>query len=100
MASAANTAEAISGRAPGLPECDFPPSTYVVYPMDGTNMEETSQIYNELLKYATAADIYQSNTQTMGVNFWLLPLTDTQIIPAATQLVGLVRISPLKRAMI
>ncbi|KFY94278.1 hypothetical protein V500_03359 [Pseudogymnoascus sp. VKM F-4518 (FW-2643)] len=89
VAGATSTAGAISGRATGLPECNFPPSTYVVYPIDETNTEQTSRIRNELLKYASAADIYQSNTQTMGVNFWLLPLTDTQIIPAATQLVGL-----------
>ncbi|KUJ21671.1 uncharacterized protein LY89DRAFT_729181 [Mollisia scopiformis] len=74
-----------------LPACDFGPDTqkYVIYPKDGTNTVATQAIIAVLADQTFGIDqttIYTSNTVTMGINYWLVPLSDMQIPPIAASL--------------
>lgn len=75
------TATGVERRADGdeIEECEVQPrATYVVYPEDGTNTEETGAIESSLKEYESESllDIkYTSDTETMGINFWLILCT-------------------------
>ena len=54
--------------------------TYAVYPSDGTNQAQVTAIAQQLQKFVNdTSDIYTSDTETFGLNYWLLPLDDTSV---------------------
>lgn len=71
-------ATGIGGRADGE-ECQAG-VTHVIYPKDGTNRAQTDRIAKKLREFVAESAIYTSNTQAMGINFWLAPLTYSQAL--------------------
>jgi hypothetical protein len=56
------------------------PTSYVVYPNDGTNVIGLTNIESEFdTLQIPLASIYTSTSATLGVSFWYLPLTDAQV---------------------
>jgi hypothetical protein len=51
------------------------PTTYVVYPKDGTDQGQVDSISSQLKQLVSdPSSIYASDTETFGLNYWLLPL--------------------------
>lgn len=92
--SASGLAKRTDGGA-GDDECEAV-VRYVVYPEDGTDQEQTEKISNKLKEFASEDDIYTSDTRTMGINFWLVDLTESQYRNVLEDLDDEVRARPRK----
>ncbi|KAI1090773.1 peptidase S8/S53 domain-containing protein [Rostrohypoxylon terebratum] len=60
--------------------------TYVIYPRDGTNKDQTNTIGEILTQFAKPLTVYVSQTRTVGINFWLATLNEKQAISIAHEL--------------
>lgn len=55
------------------------PFTFVVYPKEGRNSSMVAEVEAVLTKLVEEpGDLYASNTNSLGLNFWTLPLTPDQ----------------------
>lgn len=53
--------------------------THVVFPKDGNDQSQIDQIAAQLQKFVNSpTDLKDSTTETFGLNFWLLPVTEGQ----------------------
>ena len=70
------------------PACDPEVRLYTVWPGDGENKADCAQVAPVLRAFAgEAADIYVSQNDKIGLNFWRLNLTSDQAM-AVTSLPG------------
>lgn len=49
--------------------------TYVIYPNDGSNTDQTDAIYKELQGIVNGGDIFTSSSHHFGVNYWRTDFT-------------------------
>ena len=58
--------------------CTATSSTYVVYPQDGTDKDQVDSIAAKLQQFVdNNTSIESSNTKTLGLNYWLIPLNQS-----------------------